>query len=68
MGAFEKLLEAIEKYAAANAEYKAASEKVRYDRGYFCAREAEAKEAAKLQLKEALDFYVHYVVSMKEVG
>lgn len=68
MGAFENLLAAIEKYAAANAEYKAAAEKVGYDRGYFCARERDAKEAAKLQLKEALDCYVCHVVAMKEVG
>lgn len=68
MIAFENLLEAIETYSVANAEYKAAMEKVRYDRGYFCARETQARITAKFRLKEALDEYVRQAIAMKEVG
>lgn len=68
MDPFETLLEAIEAYSDAKAQYKAASENVRYDRGYFCARENQAVISAKKRLKEALDGYISRVVATKEVG
>jgi hypothetical protein len=70
MGAFENLMEAIETYSVANTGYKAAMENCLYgqDRRSLCAREHDAKETAKIQLKEALDYYVRYVVAMKEIG
>jgi len=68
MDPFESLLEAIEKYSTAKAEYNAATANVRYDRGYFCAHEQQVLITAKKQLKEALDGYVRQVVAAKEVG
>lgn len=68
MDTFEELLEAVESYSDAKAVYKAASEKVRYDVRYFCAREYQVLIAAKKRLKEALDKYVVEAASMRELG
>lgn len=68
MDPFESLLEAIEQFSAAAAEYKTAAEKVRFDRGYFLHTEIEARDRAKKQLREALDSYIRQIIAAKEVG
>ncbi len=67
MDTFDVLLEKIEQYSQASAEYKAATERVRYDRGYFCSRERETLDRAKKQLREALDEHIRCVMLSKEV-
>jgi hypothetical protein len=67
MDTFEALLEAIEQYAAAAAEYKSIAEKVPYERDYYCHREIAARDRAKMQLKQALDLHIRGTVAMKEV-
>jgi len=67
MDTFKALLEAIEAYSDAKAEYKKVSENVRFDRGYFCAREQGELDRAKKQLREALEAHIRHVMAMKEV-
>lgn len=67
MDTFEILIEAIEQYATAAAEYKAAADKVAYEKAYFCSREADARDSAKKQLREALDAHIRHTMAMKEV-
>lgn len=66
MDTFEALLEAMEAYSDAKAEYKKASQNCVV--GYFLHREREALDRAKKQLKETLDAYVSRVVALKEVS
>lgn len=61
MDTFEELLEAIEAYSDAKAEYKKASQNCVV--GYFLHREREALTRTKKRLQEALDAHIKSVAT-----
>jgi hypothetical protein len=68
MDTFDELLEAFEAYSDAKAAYKLVAEKVPYERGYFCHREATAVEKAKKQLRQALEAHIKHVAALREIA
>lgn len=66
MDTFEALLEAIEAYSDAKAEYKKASQNCVV--GYFLHREREAVDRTKKQLREALEAHIKHVGALREIA
>jgi hypothetical protein len=68
MDTFEALLEAIEAYSDANAEYKKAKASCQHSHQYFLHHEREALDRTKKHLKEALEAHIKQVAALREIS
>jgi hypothetical protein len=64
MDTFEALLEALEAYSDAKAEYKKAKDSCQHSHGYFLHHEREVLDRTKKRLNEALGAHIK-AVTMK---